>query len=117
MMDTMEYKGYLAQIEFDGENKTFYGIVRNIRDTIHFEGTSAAELEDAFRESVETYFEFCEQCGDEPQQPCPGQLWLQIEPDLMQKVERSAAQSGKSVNAFLESVLNDWYRGAQSERN
>lgn len=113
MIDTMEYKGYLARLEFDNDAKTFYGIVRNVRDTIHFEGKSTGELEAAFRDSVEAYLEFCEQCGDAPQQPTPGQLWLQLQPELMQKVEESAAASGQSVDSFVSDLLADWYRAKQ----
>lgn len=111
MIDTMEYKGYVARIEFDPDDKVFYGIVKNVRDTIHFEGRSAGELEEAFRDSVEAYFEFCEQCGDEPQRPISGTRWLEMRPELLQKVELSAARAGQTVDAFLEDLVENWYRG------
>lgn len=109
MTDTMEYKGYIARIEYDGENKLFYGIVQNTRDTIHFEGTSAHELEDAFRDSVEAYFEFCEQCGDMPNVPVSNKLWIELDPKLQQRVALSAQKTGKSVDAVLSTIVEAWY--------
>jgi predicted HicB family RNase H-like nuclease len=56
----MEYKGYAAgPIDFDPQDKTFSGIVAGLRDVIHFEGRTAAELERAFRESIDSYLELC----------------------------------------------------------
>lgn len=108
MTDMMEYKGYIARIEYDGENKLFYGIVQNIRDVVHFEGNSAAELEDAFRDSVEAYREFSESCGDAPQVPADEKLWITLSPDLRDRVTHSAARSGKSVEHFLEGIVREW---------
>ena len=71
MTDTMEYKGYVARIEYDSDTELFYGIVQNCRDTIHFEGRNPTELEKEFEESVQAYFDFCAQCGSEPNQPIP----------------------------------------------
>jgi len=70
-MNTMEYKGYVARIEYDRDNELFYGIVQNCRDTIHFEGGDPIELEREFEMSVQAYFDFCAQCGDEPLPPHP----------------------------------------------
>lgn len=55
----MEYKGYTAgTIDFDAEGGTFSGTATCLKDVIHFEGTTANELERAFRESVDSYIEF-----------------------------------------------------------
>ena len=34
----MEYKGYLAQVDYDDETGAFHGEVVNLRDVITFEG-------------------------------------------------------------------------------
>lgn len=111
MTDTMEYKGYIARIEYDGSSKLFYGIVQNIRDVVHFEGSSAAELEEAFRDSVEAYREFSDTCGDAPQVPATENFRIELPPALRERVTLSAARSGKSVETFLKGIVQDWYDG------
>lgn len=43
-MATLEYKGYVAQIDTDEENNGFHGRVINISDVVNFKGKSMAEL-------------------------------------------------------------------------
>ncbi len=65
----MEYKGYLAHVEFDNEAAIFHGEVRNTRDVITFQGQSVEELKKAFEDSVEDYLAFCAERGEAPDQP------------------------------------------------
>lgn len=60
----LEYKGYLATI--DADDGTFTGRVAGLRDVITFEGQSFAEVEQAFRDSIEDYLAFCAARGEEP---------------------------------------------------
>jgi predicted HicB family RNase H-like nuclease len=41
----MEYKGYIAEVEFDDEAKIFRGEVINLGNVITFQGTSVTELQ------------------------------------------------------------------------
>ena len=41
----MEYKGYVARVDCDGENQTLYGEIIGIRDVITFEAESAADAQ------------------------------------------------------------------------
>lgn len=55
-----EYKGYLAgPVSFDADDNSFSGTVAGLEDVIHFEGRTAKELARAFRDSVDSYIEFC----------------------------------------------------------
>ena len=54
----MEYKGYVAKVEFDDEDDVFHGEVINLRDVITFQGQSVGELRQAFQESVKDYLAF-----------------------------------------------------------
>ena len=62
----MEYKGYVGKVEFDDEASIFHGEVINTRDVITFQGTSVAELEQGFRDSVDDYLAFCSDRGEAP---------------------------------------------------
>jgi predicted HicB family RNase H-like nuclease len=48
----IEYKGYYGTVEYDAEERLFHGDVLNIQDVITFQGTSADEIERAFKDSV-----------------------------------------------------------------
>ena len=48
-MNMMKYKGYIARIEFDEEDRIFVGHLAEIRDIVGFHGTTVDELECAFQ--------------------------------------------------------------------
>lgn len=54
----MKFRNFEALMEFDEEAEIFHGEVSNIQDVITFQGRSVAELENAFKDSVEDYLEF-----------------------------------------------------------
>jgi len=54
----IQYKGYQGKFEFDDQANIFHGEVINIRDVITFQATTEAELEQAFRDSVDDYLAF-----------------------------------------------------------
>lgn len=66
----MEYQGYIGKVEYDDEAGIFHGEITNTRDVITFQGTTASEVEKAFRESVNDYLAFCRERGEKPQ-PAP----------------------------------------------
>lgn len=98
----MEYKGYLAgPIDFDAEDGTFSGTVAGLRDVIHFEGTNAKELTRAFRQSIDTYLEFCAERGIKPDRPFNGKILLRTEPELHRKAALRAAAEGLSLSQWI----------------
>jgi predicted HicB family RNase H-like nuclease len=101
----MEYKGYVGKVEFDDEARIFHGEVLDTRDVITFQGKSVAELETAFRESIDDYLAFCQQRGEEPNKPFSGQFVTRIPPELHRQVNMAASMSGKSLNAWVVEKL------------
>ena len=65
----MEYKGYVAQVEFDDEAEVFHGQVINTGDVITLQGTSVPELRKEFENSLEVYLGFCRKLNQEPEKP------------------------------------------------
>jgi predicted HicB family RNase H-like nuclease len=53
----LEYKGYIGNIEAD--DSAFAGRVSGLRDVVTFEGQTVAEVEQAFRDSIDDYLVFC----------------------------------------------------------
>jgi len=103
----MEYKGYIAKVEFDDEAEIFHGEVINVRDVITFEGTSVAELRQAFQESVEDYLAFCAERGEEPEKPFSGKFSLRIEPELHRRITLRARLANKSLNSWVSETLEE----------
>lgn len=98
----MEYKGYTAgPIDFDAEEGSFSGTVSGLRDVIHFEGSTARELERAFRQSIDSYLDLCAEDGREPDRPFSGKILLRTEPELHRKAALRAAGEGISLNRWI----------------
>jgi predicted HicB family RNase H-like nuclease len=89
----MEYKGYMAKVEFEPEAKVFFGRVLNIRDVLPFEGTSVKALEKEFRAKVDDYLEMCAERGEIPERPFTGNLRLRMDPDLHRRSPKPKAKA------------------------
>jgi len=65
----MMYKGYKGEVVVNEEAGVFHGHVAAIRDVVTFEGTTVAEIIQAFHDSVDDYLAFCAELGQEPDRP------------------------------------------------
>jgi len=101
----MEYKGYLARVEFDDEANLFHGEVINIRDVITFQGQSVEELHQALQDSVEDYLEFCAERGEVADKPFSGRLTVQLSPEEQRRVIVAAERVGKRPEVWVADVL------------
>lgn len=61
----IEYGGYQAVVKYDRAG-FFHGEVVDARDVITFQATSAAELRQAFKDSVDEYLKVCAERGRNP---------------------------------------------------
>lgn len=102
----LKYKGYTGQVEFDGVAGVFHGEVLDTRDVITFEGTTVEELEQAFRDSIDDYLEFCAERGEEADKPFSGRLMVRLSPELHRRLFVEARRSGKSLNQFISDRLS-----------
>jgi predicted HicB family RNase H-like nuclease len=107
MMNTMTYKGYLAEIEYDDEDAILVGHISGIKDIVGFHAESVSELKIAFEESVDNYLAACNQLGQLPDKPSENQILLNITSDIHRAASISAEQAGKSLNQWLSEVLQN----------
>lgn len=105
-MKAMIYKGYAARIEFDGEDKIFFGKVAGIRDGVTFHADNVSDLIIAFHEAVDDYVEACAKIGKDPQKPFSGNLMLRVDPEVHSRAVRAAELAGKSLNEWGQEVLS-----------
>lgn len=95
----LEYKGYLGTVEAD--DGAFVGRVSGLRDVITFEGATFAEVEQAFRDSVDDYLAFCAGRGEQPDRPYSGKVPLRLDPDLHRAAAARAQADGISLNQWI----------------
>jgi predicted HicB family RNase H-like nuclease len=107
MKNAMTYKNYTARIEFDAQDRIFFGRLAGIRDIVTFHGRTVDELEAAFKEAVDHYLATCAKLGDEPGKPHSGKLTLRIPPNVHAAIATAAEVSGKSLNKWASDVLEE----------
>lgn len=101
----MEYKGYIGKVEIDEAAGILHGEVINVRDVITFEGTTVEEVQQAFRESVDDYLDFCAQRGESPEKPFSGKFVVRLPVELHRKAYVQARLEDKSLNSWFKKVL------------
>ena len=103
----MKYKGYAAEIEFDDSVGRLHGRVVNsgAYPIATFEATDVEGIRREFHRSIDEYLKSCAEDGIEPRKPFSGKLNVRLGPDLHQRVARSAAESGLSLNGYIMQAL------------
>ena len=111
----MKYKGYIGRVEYDDDAKIFHGEVVGLRDVITFQGTTVAEIEKAFKDSVDDYLSWCKERGEKPEKAFSGTFNLRIPPDLHAKLALQAKTMGLSLNSFITDQLYHVYASLHLE--
>jgi len=95
----LEYKGYIGTLE--AEDGVFFGRVAGLRDVITFEGSTFAEVEQAFHESIDDYLAFCAERGEPPDRPYSGRIPLRVSPETHRRAAMHAQSEGLSLNQWI----------------
>ena len=106
MNNFLNYKNYMARVEFDPEDRIFFGRIAGLNDIITFQGETVNELISGFEEAVDDYLATCQKLGDEPNQPCSGNLLLKLSIETHAAIMAAAVHSGKTINEWANDVLN-----------
>ncbi|WP_168120825.1 type II toxin-antitoxin system HicB family antitoxin [Paenibacillus sp. HB172176] len=114
MTTLLEYKGYVGKIEIDFDAQILHGEVMYLRDVITFQGVTTEEVQQAFRDSVDDYLEFCESEGEEPEKPFSGKFIVRLTAEQHRLVSIAALSAGSSINAWVTEHLS---RDAEKELN
>lgn len=108
-INTMEYKGYIALIEYSAEDECLIGHVVGITDRLGFHGESIAEITLAFHNVLDNYLNLCAKTGKVPEQPKSGKLSLRLPAELHAIVAQQSEITGKSVNQMVIDALTSTY--------
>lgn len=105
MSKALIYKNYAAHIEFDAEDRIFFGRIVGIVDIVSFHGETVEELVTAFEKAVDAYLALSKKLKRSPQKPYSGKLMLRVPPDVHAHAAMMARTHGKSINAWATDVL------------
>ena len=99
----MEYRGYVAEVEFDETIEILHGRVVNSGPypIATFEATDARDLRREFEQSIDEYLAWCEEDGVTPQRPFSGKLNLRLGTELHAAVATADASRRMSINAWI----------------
>lgn len=104
-MNTMNYKGYYAKVDFDDRDNILVGRLIGIDDVVGFHADNAADFRTVFEEAVEDYLEACEKLGKPPQKPSSGKMSLRVPPEIHANALRAAQLAGKSLNQWVADII------------
>lgn len=97
----LKYKGYTGYVVYDDEARIFHGEIAAIRTVITFQGTTVDEIEQAFKDSIDDYLEWCVERNKTPEKPHSGKFNLRMPADIYVKVVVNAAHEGLSINSYI----------------
>ena len=103
----IEYKDYVARVEFDDSADVFHGRVTNSGPypIVTFEATKAGALRREFLRSIDEYLAVCEEEGITPRRPFSGKLNVRLGSKLHAAVARAAEEEGVSINSWIVGAL------------
>ncbi len=105
MKDALTYNSFIGSVQFSADDDVFYGKIEGIDDLISYEGTSVAELKEAFRNAVEDYMDLCKEVGKEPFKSCKGSFNVRISKELHLAAMKKASLEGVSLNQLVKKAL------------
>lgn len=105
----MEYKGYLARVEFDDSSNALHGRVINSGPypVAAFEATDTSQLRQEFHRSIDEYLAWCEEEGVEPKRPFSGKLNVRLGSQLHAVVAEAAEARGMSINSWIVGAVRE----------
>ena len=108
-MNSMQYKGYSARIEFSAEDGCLVGHVLGIRNIISFHADSVDAIETEFHGMIDFYLDCCRKNGEKPEKPYSGDLMLRLTPERHRKIAYAAEFAGKSINEVIATAIDTVY--------
>jgi predicted HicB family RNase H-like nuclease len=104
-MNTMDYKGYSARIQYSDEDEVLFGAILGINDLVTFEGNSIEEMKKSFHDAVDDYLDMCSRYNKKPEKAYKGCFNVRISPELHKKAALKASLMEISLNQYTEIAI------------
>lgn len=105
MSNYLEYKGYLGTVEYSSEDQLLFGKVQFVDSLLAYDGSTVEEINLAFRETIDSYLEFCKEVGKSPEKSYNGSFNVRVGSKLHKKVAQEAFAQGLNLNEFIIKAL------------
>lgn len=106
-MKYLEYKNYTGSIEYSREDDLLYGKVLGIKGLISYEGKTGQELENDFREAIDTYLTDSSNEGITAEKPFKGSFNVRLSPELHQKAALLAIEEKMTLNSLVAESIRE----------
>lgn len=117
MSNILEYKGYIASVEFSSDDMCLFGKIEHINDLILFDGKDPSEIAAAFHDAVDSYLAFCEERGTEPNQSFKGTFNIRPGVALHRKAAVEAKRRGMSLNDLVSKAIESYLEDTKTVRH
>ncbi|WP_397450965.1 type II toxin-antitoxin system HicB family antitoxin [Pseudomonas sp. NA-150] len=108
-MNTMlQHRGYYGSIEASPEDNCLFGKLQFIRALVSYEGTTVAELSQAFRDAVDDYLNACASLNQDAEIPCKGSFNVRVGHDLHLAASVAAIRQSISLNDLTRKALSEY---------
>ena len=108
--DFMEYAGYQGSVQYNDEDRVFYGKVMFIPALLSYEGTSVRSLKGSFKEAVDDYLDLCKRAGKVPERPVMGSFNVRTMPDLHRRAVLYANENDQNLNSVVTEALEEFLK-------
>lgn len=107
MKNVIEYKGYIAEVEYDSDSDRLFASVVNMeKQGVHADGKTPQELKKNLKAAIEAHLRFCKEWGETPDMPFSGRITYRTTPQHHAELAKAAIASGKrSINAFIDEAV------------
>jgi predicted HicB family RNase H-like nuclease len=102
---TIEYKGYIASLEYSQEEKSYMGDLLGTKHMLYFTGATLEEAQKNFHDLLDDYLDYCKELGKEPEPP-PTKFTLNATPDSYAIAKQGAAQNGIEMHEYVDQALH-----------
>ena len=106
--NSLTYKGFYGSINFDQEEKIFFGQIEFIKDLVSYEAKDAESLVNSFQDAVDDYLLSCKEANKQPDKPFKGSFNVRIGTELHAKVGLYAMQHHDTLNNVVKNALNEF---------
>ena len=108
-MERLEYKGYIGSIEYNKADNCLNGRVLGLNKNICiiYEGNTAEELYDDFKDGIDHYLDDCKADGIQPNKPYYGMLNIFLSYETQVMAIMHAEKHGKSIDVFVNDLIKE----------
>jgi predicted HicB family RNase H-like nuclease len=106
-MERLEYKGYVGSIEYNKSDNCLHGQVLGLSKNICiiYEGNTAEELYNDFRDGIEHYLDDCKAEGIQPEKSFNRMLNIFLPSETHFKAVMYAEKHGTSIDVFVNDLI------------